>query len=146
MANYEQTVRSNKFKIKSDKKEDLKKILDNLSGEDIYTNIIEKEDGIYGWIGCYGSLTGLNVENYYLDNKDLINKYKDDEHNAMIDELQKIVDKDSAIIIIDAGHEKLRFVGGGSLVITNKDAVYIDIEDIAIKTAKQMLIKDNKDN
>lgn len=76
----------------------------------------------------------------------MINKYKDDEYNAMIDELQKIVDKDSAIIIIDAGHEKLRFVGGGSLVITNKDAVYIDIEDIAIKTAKKMLIKDNKDN
>lgn len=142
MANYIEAIRSNEFKIKQGSKEQLEKILNNLYGEDVYTDIIERADGTYGWLGCYGGLTGLDIEKYFADNEELIEKYQDDEYNAMADELQKIIDENSALILIDAGHEKLRYVGGGALIITSKTSKYIDLANMASETAQKLIGQD----
>lgn len=142
MSNYIEAIRSNEFKIKQGSKEQLEKILNNLCGEDVYTDIIERADGTYGWLGCYGGLTGLDIEKYFADNEELIEKYQDAEYNAMADELQKIIDENSALILIDAGHEKLRYVGGGALIITSETSKYIDLAKMASETAQKLIGQD----
>lgn len=142
MSNYIEAIRSNEFKIKQGSKEQLEKILNNLSGEDVYTDIIEREDGTYGWLGCYGGLIGLDIEKYFADNEELIEEYQDAEYNAMVDELQKIIDENSALILIDAGHEKLRYVGGGALIITSETSKYIDLSKMASETAQKLIGQD----
>lgn len=138
MTNYCENLTSNTFKIKKEEKERLKKILDNLIGNN-KAFIEEMGDFAYGWFGCYKTVVGLDVKNYFKDNEDMINKYKDDEYNAMADELQKCVDEDSYIILTDAGHEKLGYIDGGALIITTNKIEYISLENIAKKRAMELL-------
>lgn len=141
MANYYDNSTSNKFKVKQSEKERLEKVFENLIGDDVYTDVVEKDGEISAWFGCYGSLTGLDVENYFEGNQELIDIYKDDEYNAMADELQKCITDDSYVILTDVGHEKLRYVGGGALVITPNKSDYVSLDIMAMEKLKELSSK-----
>ena len=49
---------------------------------------------------------------------------------------------DDAILIFEAGHEKLRYVGGGVLIITSEGHEFIDLHEEAFKKAQQLLRDD----
>lgn len=145
MANYYESLRSNTFQIKSSEKERIEKIFNHLMGEDVHTDIYEEDGQINAWFGCYGGLSGLDVEEYFKDDEELLKKYADDEYNAMADEIQKCLTDDCYFMLIDAGHEKLRYVGGGALVITSKHCEYMSIVDLAQAKGKELLSKDSLD-
>lgn len=141
MANYYDNSTSNQFKVRKSEKERLEKIFNNLMGDDVHTDIGKIGEDVYGWFGCYGSLIGLDVENYFEDNEVLMNKYQDDEYNAMCDELQKCLADDSHIVLMEAGHEKLRYVNGGVLVITPNHAEYTSLDQVANAKVEELLSK-----
>ena len=50
-----------------------------------------------------------------------------------------LVAEDDAIIILESGNEKLRYLMGSALVITSTGADYMEIDAIAAKRAAEML-------
>lgn len=40
---------------------------------------------------------------------------------------------------MESGHEKLRYLIGSALVITNRDIEYLDVGTLAVKKASEML-------
>lgn len=56
-----------------------------------------------------------------------------------MEESQKILLEDDAIIIINIGYEKMRYLTGDCDVITKNDIEYIDITTVALETACNML-------
>lgn len=55
------------------------------------------------------------------------------------DSLQTFVADDDAIIILESGHEKLCYVVGSAYIITKDRCDCLDISDLAVKYAAQLL-------
>lgn len=85
--------------------------------------------GTYGPI--FGYVNGADEENEDFD--------ADIAYDAFVNGLQRYVAEDDAVIIAEAGNEKLRSVVGTVLVITNSDTKYLDIWEIAVETARKIL-------
>lgn len=54
-------------------------------------------------------------------------------------ELQQILPDGEAMILQEAGHEKLNYVAGVATIITNKEIRFLDLSELAVKTAGKML-------
>lgn len=54
-------------------------------------------------------------------------------------ELQQILPNGEAMILQEAGHEKLNYVAGIATIITNKEIRFLDLSKLAVKTAGDML-------
>ena len=129
MANYDATVRTNYFRVTNEKK--WKELFNGLCCQDEIQDFTEKIDGItYHGFGAYGSID-------YFDKETV-------EHNfdKFLNELQKILPDDEAFIYFESGYEKLRYVTGFSIVVTKKEIVSENINDWAIKKAKELLGSD----
>lgn len=139
MANYYGTVRTNYFHVKDE--EQFRALMAKTAGD---------EDGIYLWddetdnegnqifgFGVYGGISGIPDDEGVFD---------DLSYDRFIDELGECVADDDAILIFDAGHEKLRYVGGGVLVITSKESKYVDLHEEGRKKAQQLLGNDQWDS
>lgn len=138
MANYAGCTKSNEFKIKTGMEEFARKIFDEALSEDtIYVDFSEKDGALYCSFSCYGDIFGLSEDFYGEDIKDDYDACIDD----FVDELQKVVAEDSSAIIVDAGNEKLRYVGGGAYVITSNHVEYLNIWDVANNKAQELLKK-----
>lgn len=57
-------------------------------------------------------------------------------------ELQKILPDQEAMILMEAGNEKLRYVVGLATIVTNKEIRFVNMEDVALKTVKSMIGED----
>lgn len=55
------------------------------------------------------------------------------------DGLRACAAEDDAILIFEAGHDKLRYVGGGVTIITAKGVEYINLEESARKIVRELL-------
>ena len=64
------------------------------------------------------------------------NDYNIDE---FYNKLSKLIADDDATIFIEIGHEKLRYLIGLVVIVTTNDVKYLDLSNIAIETAKNML-------
>lgn len=140
MANYNGTTRSNEFLVND--KEKAEAILGSIltDGEMHYDINPTEQEGIFKcWFGSYGNIYGLNKN--YLSNDNNSDEDLDDEedYDLMISELQSILVDGEVINIVDIGYEKLRYVGGGCLVITKNNCKYIDIIKEAEKISKELL-------
>ena len=129
MANYECAVRTNYFHVKDEIafKEFMGKVVCTEDDLDIFESSDEKGEMIYGF-GCYGSIMGLATEG-------------EDEYSydKFIDGLQKIIESNDAIIIFEAGHEKLRSIGMYADIITSEGYNMLNLEHMAVESAKNML-------
>ena len=129
MANYECAVRTNYFHVKDEIafKEFMGKVVCTEYDLDIFESSDEKGETIYGF-GCYGSIMGLATEG-------------EDEYSydKFIDGLQKIIESNDAIIIFEAGHEKLRSIGMYADIITSEGYNMLNLEHMAVESAKNML-------
>lgn len=126
MANYIETARTNYFRVTDEKR--YQELFGNLTSEDeIHDFTKTNENGIL-WhaFGSYGFI------DYTTDEDDL-------DRDKFFEELQKILPDNEAFIFMASGYEKLRYVTGYSIIVTNKDIQYVDIEYDAIKKARAML-------
>lgn len=81
--------------------------------------------------GCYGGIAGIR--------DDLDNEFDDDSYDRFIAKLQECLADKDAVIIMESGHEKLRYVTGSALIITVSDTIYLDLETLALEATKIML-------
>ncbi len=123
MANYECTVRTNYFRVTDEER--YQELFGSLySGCDIEDFTKTAEDGtLYHGFGAYDCIG--------VDGEDLDDFYE---------EIQKILPEDEAFILVEAGHEKLRYVVGYVIVVTKKGGiVYKSLDDVALEVARQTL-------
>ena len=132
MANYNCAVRTNYFHVK-----DLDVFMDLMNrtvGSEDEVELLEEadQDGnpIYAF-GCYGGIAGLPNESD--------NEIDDDSYDRFTDGLQKCVSENDAVIIMESGHEKLRYVTGSAFIITSNDTKYLDVETLALEAIKKMV-------
>lgn len=131
MANYVCVTRTNYFRVKD---------------EEIFTNLMKRvvadetvdvwrtvsDDGtLYFGFGLYGSIYGLHGEDAEEDD--------DADIDEFFDALSKCVADDDAIIVMESGHEKMRYVIGRATVITSKKGGDIDVTTEAVRLARQLL-------
>lgn len=96
----------------------------------IYTQ--EYKDYCEIMFGAHGSLLGYPVD----ENDDECEDYN---YDAFIETLQKLLPDGEALIITTIGDEKLRYVYGNCDVITKDKRVVMNLNDIAIDKARDML-------
>lgn len=129
MANYCCAVRTNYFHVKDS--EAFRKFMEVVYAEDTI-EVWEDEDGdgvpVFAF-GCYGMIAGLKGDD----------EVDDCSYDGFIDGLQKCVADGDAVIIFEAGNEKLRYVIGSATIITSKECDYLDITGMAIRRAQELV-------
>lgn len=133
MASYECAIRTNYFHVTDEIafKEFMEKVVCSEDDLNIFEMSDEKGETIYGF-GCCSSIMGIATEGE--------DEYSYDE---FVDGLQKIIESNDAIIIFEAGHEKLRSMGMYADIITSKDHDTLDLSRMAVESAKNMLKNPN---
>ena len=136
MANYYGTVRTNYFHVKDE--EQFRALMAKTAGDEDGINLWDDErdrDGkqVFGF-GVYGGISGI------LNND---GEYDDDSYDRFMDGLKECVAEDDAILIFEAGHEKLRYVGGGVTIITSKNIEYLNLQDVGCRKARELLGNDD---
>lgn len=130
MANYYGATRTNYFRVTDE--EEYAKLYEGLYGcEDAVEDFSMEIDGIrYHGFGCYGSI-GWTAP--------LDDKPDCDDLDGFIRELQKILPEDESFIVMESGHEKLRYVSGWVEVVTRKETKFEDLSSWAMEKARDML-------
>lgn len=101
----------------------------------------------------FGFYVEDDIEGYMLDeNNNIVDPYSkdfDDEmdyetsYDRFIEDLQKVIAPDDALIITIIAYEKMRWLASQSIIVTHNDVKHMDMSDLAFKTARKML--DNPD-
>ena len=131
MANYCAATRTNYFRVKDEEK--FRDIVHACVAEDelkIFERAEPTGDRLFG-LGCEGTISGVE------DSED--DDYPDYSYDAFTSALQEVIPEGEAIIIMEARHEKLRYVVGYASVITKTEIKSVDMERDAIKLARGML-------
>ncbi|MBE5040548.1 hypothetical protein [Ructibacterium gallinarum] len=135
MANYECAVRTNYFHVKDAGR--FREFMKNVCGSEDKIDLWERQDAdsraVFGF-GCYGGIAGLKNPDGEIDN---------DSFDQFIAGLQEHIGDNDAVILFEAGNEKLRYVTSGATVITGKGCVYLDVERLAIQKAQEQLENPN---
>lgn len=133
MANYCCTIRTNYFHVKDD--DAFRALMNRVYGCEDSVELWEEKDKdgrtVFGF-GTYGGISGL---------RDADDDDTDDNssYDNFIDKLQASVADDDAIIILEAGNEKMRYVIGSATIITSSSYKYMDITNLAAELAAEML-------
>lgn len=134
MANYCGVTRTNYFHVK-----------DEIAFKEFMRSVFADEDSIGVWeekdkngntvfgFGCYGSILGVKPEGVK-DNDDF-----DYDYDGFVNGLSACVADDDAVIVLESGNEKLRYIVGGALIVTSEASKYCDINEIAQMEASKML-------
>ena len=134
MANYMASARTNYFRVTDEEK--YKELFNGLCGEDDIADFTKEENGVvYHGFGSYCS-----IEYCAPSEEDDDYEYNFD---AFLDELQKILPDDEVFVYMEAGNEKLRYVSGYVIVMTNKECKSMSLDNWARQQAKQMLNNDD---
>lgn len=133
MANYNSTIRTNYFHVKDEV--EFRKFMSRVHGCEDDVQLWEETDDdgniVFGF-GVYGGISGV-----YDEQED--DDYGDTSYIDFIDGLQKHVANNDAIIILESGNEKMRYVIGSATIITSKVHKYLDITSIAVEEAAILL-------
>lgn len=126
MANYESVTRGNYFHVKNE--DAFSKFMDTVSGDDMHCWSDKDEDGntVYAF-GCYGSIYGVP------------NGDENNDFDLFLSKLQKHIAPEDAVILMESGHEKIRYVTGYATIITSCKIETISITDLGMAKAKEIL-------
>lgn len=134
MANYIATARTNYFKVTDEDK--YNEWFSKLLAEDIIQDFTEtKEDGTI--LHGFGSYAHIDFTGYHFDDDEEIEKEID-----LIPELQELLPDGEAFIYLEAGNEKLRYVLGYALIVTNAEARGVNLNVVAEEVAKELVGED----
>ena len=140
MANYNGCARTNYFHVTDEEK--YKKLYKGLVGTDdeIISFDQNDKDGkpLHGF-GSYGTIywSPSKAE----DNPDWLDNDDTDGFDDFLQQIKTILPDNEAFVIIETGHEKLRYLVGFATIVTNKDIQCIDLTNITEKVAGNMLQK-----
>ena len=137
MANYNCVQRTNYFHVKDP--EAFRNLMTKVEAEDF--SFWEEKDEAGNLIfafGCFGSIAGIPIRN---EEGEL--ETGDESYEDFLTELQKCIEDNDAIILIESGYEKLRYVSGIATVISSDSIKYLDVSRTALGLARRML-KDEK--
>lgn len=142
MANYYGITRTNYFHVKDEAafRDFMSKAVGDEGGIDLWDDEKDDQENTLFGFGLYGCIAGIPVP--VLDDNGENTEETENDFDAFTDGLQQHVAEDDAIIIFEAGHEKLRYVGGGATIITAKTIKYIDLQTAACKKAAELLHND----
>lgn len=120
MANYESCTTTNYFQVTSE--QELQDLVSRIDCEaEIEISSSTEKGKIYYSLCAYGSFCGVD------DNEDLEELYK---------KFQRILPDGEVFVLFETGHEKLRYVGGYTVVITNEIYQSESLHDFATKMAR----------
>ena len=123
MANYCSTTRTNYFHVKDPDK--FRALMEDVVGVELWDETDDAGQPVFAF-GSYGRIEGTDP-------------YDDDAYDKFITALQEHVADDDAVIIIEVGNEKLRYLVGLALVVTSKGCDNVDLNGEAIELARKML-------
>lgn len=136
MANYTCTIRTNYFHVKDP--DAFRSFFQCVYGSEGGIDLWEEKDAagnpMFG-VGAYGGIAGLRNST---DDEDMLTA-DTTSYNEFIDGLQEHVAENDAIIILEAGHEKLRYIVGAATILTCIDQAHVDVTDAAKVCAANML-------
>lgn len=92
-----------------------------------YFHVKDEDGNTLHAFGCDGSIYGVP------------NGAEDNDFDLFLSELQKHIAPEDAVILMQSGHEKLRYVTGFATVITSGGIETISIDELAISKAREML-------
>lgn len=120
MASYLCAIRTNYFRVTEEEK--FKNLIDEfLSGScEVFTRTDVNSNKLVG----FGS--------------DENNNWPEDE-TGFVSGLQECLAEDDSIIVLEVGHEKLRYLVGTATIITRSSIETIDLTSLAISKAAEML-------
>jgi hypothetical protein len=130
MANYYSKCRTNYFAVTDVEK--FADIIKHLSGEDEVVFCEHETDKDKYMFYCESNLTGYISDP---DDDDSI----DEAFDKMVEELQKILPDGEVIILTEAGSEKMRYILCSATIITNSEVKYVNLADIALNMARELL-------
>lgn len=133
MANYNCVQRTNYFHVKDP--EAFRNLMTKVEAEDLslWEDKDEAGNQIFAF-GCYGSIAGIPFRN---EEGEL--ETGDESYDDFLTELQKCIEENDAIILIESGYEKLNCVSGFATVITGDSIEYLDLSRAALGLARRML-------
>ena len=120
MASYLCAIRTNYFRVTEEEK--FKNLIDEfLSGScEVFTRTDVNSNKLVG----FGSDENIN--------------WPEDE-TGFVSGLQECLAEDDSIIVLEVGHEKLRYLVGAATIITRSSIETIDLTSLAISKAAEML-------
>lgn len=143
MANYCCAVRTNYFHVKDASA--FKRFMENVVTCEDSISVWEEKDKtgnpVFGF-GCYGSILGVQVHEEGTSEENDYG-YDDYDFDEFVNGLSELVAEDDAIIILESGNEKLRYVTGCAIVITSTESEYMEIDVLAAQRAAEMLKNPN---
>lgn len=135
MSDYICTVRSNYFHVKNP--DAFRDFMGRVYGSTDQISLWQEQDNesrpVFGF-GSYGAIAGL--KNAAADDDDLLDESAYDE---FIRGLQEHVAEDDAVILMEAGHEKLCYVTGAATILTSSGQEYLNLAETATNWAAEML-------
>lgn len=138
MSDYYAYTRTNYFRVTDEKR--YAELYSRLVGESggYVQDFSEVKNGIqYHGFGAEDGISAIPMD---IDPD--VDEDFDYDFDGFLRELQKILPDDEAFIFTEVGHEKLCYLVGYSIVVTNSDIKTVDIERGAIEMACQMLNND----
>ena len=137
MAEYTCSIRTNYFQVKDPDafRNFMERVYGTWPSIDIWEEKNDAGKQVFGF-GAYGSICG--VRDAIVDE---IGDEDSDEssYDEFIEGLQEHVAEGDAIILLEAGNERLRYVVGSATIITSREYKYIDITQSATVAAVSML-------
>lgn len=136
MANYEAVSRTNYFRVSDEEK--YNELFKNLVGnEDEVYDFTKTENGVT--LHAFGSYGSIDYKKPTQNNSEEDDEDYDYDFDGFLAELQKILPDDEAFIYTECGHEKLRYIGGFSVVVTKDNIDSISMRNGALEIAKRLL-------
>lgn len=134
MANYECATRTNYFRVKDP--EAFRKFMSRVYGG-CELEVWEEKDtagNIQFGFGCYDGISGYEPES-----PETADDNCDYGYDEFLEALQQHIAEDDAVIILECGHEKLRYIIASAIIVTSKDIESLDVCDIAASRAAVLL-------
>ena len=133
MANYECVIRTNYFRVKDEER--FRALVDVVSAGNLefWENKDENAFPVFAF-GSFGAVSGIP----HLGEG---GEYEADEesYDEFLYQLKDLVAEDEAVIIMEAGHEKLNYASGNATVVTCRTVEYVDLEKTALKLCRKLL-------
>ena len=129
MADYIATARTNYFRVTDEQK--YQKLFKGLVSDNQLFDFTKEENGIV--FHAFGSYGWISYETGQDDGE------SNDGFDFFLEELQQILPDDEAFVYQEIGHEKLRYVTGGAVVVTSKVIKQLGLDTLVKDTIETLL-------
>lgn len=134
MANYESCIRTNYFHVNDP--EEFKQYMRRVYGTEDTVELWEEKDSDGNPVFGFGTMGGIGGV-YPADES--AEDAEGSDYDTVINDLQTFVADRDAIIILECGHEKLRYIVGSAIIITKDQCEALDVADLAASLAAKLL-------